>query len=255
MTGPHDSVIGVKTALATHRMRTGMPVRFEVADGRRPDRGGARRVRRRERPGDARSGRFEFPGPDPACRPGRRGRRRRRRARGRARARATRRWDRTASRAPSSRSGTTARVSAHATTSSAIAAMPLRSLDEHHDREQPDQELGRDDLAERHEGDDRSGRVADEPRVALDVAAGVAHPDEQRAPRRRRSSSRPRRPRRRSRSGSASPTPTPSRAACRARGGARAARPSPRLSICSGRPSWRQTLRTTPSGARIANGR
>ena len=33
MTGPHDSVIGVKTALATHRMRTGMPVRFEVAEG------------------------------------------------------------------------------------------------------------------------------------------------------------------------------------------------------------------------------
>jgi calcineurin-like phosphoesterase len=33
MTGPHDSVIGVKTELATHRMRTGMPVRFEVADG------------------------------------------------------------------------------------------------------------------------------------------------------------------------------------------------------------------------------
>jgi calcineurin-like phosphoesterase len=33
MTGPHDSVIGVKTALATARMRTGMPVRFEVADG------------------------------------------------------------------------------------------------------------------------------------------------------------------------------------------------------------------------------
>jgi len=33
MTGPHDSVIGVKTDLATHRMRTGMPVRFEVADG------------------------------------------------------------------------------------------------------------------------------------------------------------------------------------------------------------------------------
>ncbi len=31
MTGPHDSVIGVKTELATHRMRTGMPVRFEVA--------------------------------------------------------------------------------------------------------------------------------------------------------------------------------------------------------------------------------
>ena len=33
MTGPHDSVIGVKAALAIHRMRTGMPVRFEVADG------------------------------------------------------------------------------------------------------------------------------------------------------------------------------------------------------------------------------
>ena len=33
MTGPHDSVIGVKTNLAIHRMRTGMPVRFEVAEG------------------------------------------------------------------------------------------------------------------------------------------------------------------------------------------------------------------------------
>jgi 2',3'-cyclic-nucleotide 2'-phosphodiesterase len=33
MTGPHDSVIGVKAELATHRMRTGMPVRFEVASG------------------------------------------------------------------------------------------------------------------------------------------------------------------------------------------------------------------------------
>jgi 2',3'-cyclic-nucleotide 2'-phosphodiesterase len=33
MTGPHDSVIGVKTELATQRMRTGMPVRFEVAEG------------------------------------------------------------------------------------------------------------------------------------------------------------------------------------------------------------------------------
>jgi metallophosphoesterase (TIGR00282 family) len=31
MTGPHDSVIGVRAELATHRMRTGMPVRFEVA--------------------------------------------------------------------------------------------------------------------------------------------------------------------------------------------------------------------------------
>ena len=33
MTGPHDSVIGVKAELAVHRMRTGMPVRFEVAEG------------------------------------------------------------------------------------------------------------------------------------------------------------------------------------------------------------------------------
>jgi 2',3'-cyclic-nucleotide 2'-phosphodiesterase len=33
MTGPHDSVIGVRAELAIHRMRTGMPVRFEVAEG------------------------------------------------------------------------------------------------------------------------------------------------------------------------------------------------------------------------------
>ena len=33
MTGPHDSVIGVKTDLAIQRMRTGMPVRFETAEG------------------------------------------------------------------------------------------------------------------------------------------------------------------------------------------------------------------------------
>jgi 2',3'-cyclic-nucleotide 2'-phosphodiesterase len=33
MTGPHDSVIGVKADLAIHRMRTGMPVRFETAEG------------------------------------------------------------------------------------------------------------------------------------------------------------------------------------------------------------------------------
>jgi metallophosphoesterase (TIGR00282 family) len=33
MTGPHDSVIGVKAEQATYRMRTGMPVRFEVASG------------------------------------------------------------------------------------------------------------------------------------------------------------------------------------------------------------------------------
>jgi hypothetical protein len=33
MTGPHDSVIGVKAQLAIQRMRTGLPVRFEPADG------------------------------------------------------------------------------------------------------------------------------------------------------------------------------------------------------------------------------
>jgi len=33
MTGPHDSVIGVRAELAIERMRTGMPVRFEPADG------------------------------------------------------------------------------------------------------------------------------------------------------------------------------------------------------------------------------
>jgi metallophosphoesterase (TIGR00282 family) len=33
MTGPHDSVIGVKADLAIARMRTGMSVRFEPADG------------------------------------------------------------------------------------------------------------------------------------------------------------------------------------------------------------------------------
>jgi 2',3'-cyclic-nucleotide 2'-phosphodiesterase len=33
MTGPHDSVIGVETRLAINRMRTGMPVRFETAQG------------------------------------------------------------------------------------------------------------------------------------------------------------------------------------------------------------------------------
>jgi hypothetical protein len=33
MTGPHDSVIGVRTELAVRRMQTGMPVRFHPADG------------------------------------------------------------------------------------------------------------------------------------------------------------------------------------------------------------------------------
>ncbi|MEX2211043.1 MAG: TIGR00282 family metallophosphoesterase [Gaiellaceae bacterium] len=33
MTGPHDSVIGVRAELAIQRMRTGLPVRFEPAEG------------------------------------------------------------------------------------------------------------------------------------------------------------------------------------------------------------------------------
>ena len=33
MTGPHDSVIGVKSELAIRRMRTKLPVRFEPAEG------------------------------------------------------------------------------------------------------------------------------------------------------------------------------------------------------------------------------
>ena len=33
MTGPHDSVIGVRAELAISRMRTGMPIRFQPADG------------------------------------------------------------------------------------------------------------------------------------------------------------------------------------------------------------------------------
>ena len=49
MTGPHDSVIGVKAELAIRRMRTGMPVRFEPADGGVRIEGAARRVRRRRR--------------------------------------------------------------------------------------------------------------------------------------------------------------------------------------------------------------
>jgi 2',3'-cyclic-nucleotide 2'-phosphodiesterase len=33
MTGPHDSVIGVEAELAIRRMRTGLPVKFETAEG------------------------------------------------------------------------------------------------------------------------------------------------------------------------------------------------------------------------------
>jgi hypothetical protein len=33
MTGPHDSVIGVKAEIAIERMRTGMAIRFRPAEG------------------------------------------------------------------------------------------------------------------------------------------------------------------------------------------------------------------------------
>jgi metallophosphoesterase (TIGR00282 family) len=33
MTGPHDSVIGVRAELAISRMRTGVPIRFQPAEG------------------------------------------------------------------------------------------------------------------------------------------------------------------------------------------------------------------------------
>jgi len=33
MTGPHDSVIGVRAELVLRRFRTGLPVRFEPAEG------------------------------------------------------------------------------------------------------------------------------------------------------------------------------------------------------------------------------
>ena len=59
MTGPHDSVIGVKAELAIGRMQTGMGVRLS-RNRRRPDRGRAGRVRRRgpraQLRGDSRAG-------------------------------------------------------------------------------------------------------------------------------------------------------------------------------------------------------
>ena len=51
MTGPHDSVIGSRPDGPIRRFTTGFPVRLEVAERRRADRGRARRVRRR-RPRD-----------------------------------------------------------------------------------------------------------------------------------------------------------------------------------------------------------
>ena len=81
MTGPHDSVIGVKADLATHRMRTGMPVRFEVATAVSGSRESSSRATR-QRPGDrdhAGSGALALEAASPTGR-GRRAPRRRRRA-------------------------------------------------------------------------------------------------------------------------------------------------------------------------------
>ena len=102
MTGPHDSVIGVKAELAIQRMRTGIPVRFETAEGRCAPRGRAARVRRlrpryqlRDLPRLARLGHAL-------------GTRRARRARGRGRARARTRARRSGAPGPSSGTGTRA---------------------------------------------------------------------------------------------------------------------------------------------------
>ena len=60
MTGPHDSVIGVKAELAIGRMRTGHGRPLRARRRRRADRGRARRVRRRgpraQLRGDSRAG-------------------------------------------------------------------------------------------------------------------------------------------------------------------------------------------------------
>ena len=120
--------------------------------------------------------------------------------------------------------------------------------------EHPDEELRREHLAERDERHDRRGGVADEAFVARRVPAGEAHPDEQQrrdeGERRRAPAATvatvagqvlrpgPRRPAERHPEAWWRPSRTP----------------EPRLSICSGRPAWRQTLRATPSGATSANG-
>ena len=255
MTGPHDSVIGVKTELATHRMRTGMPVRFEVADGGVRIEGVLVECDADERPGDARSGRCGLPGPDPAAAPARRGGRRRRRARGRA-----------------------ASTSHEAVRIELLHELPVVAREpDARERAGDEQQRDRGDRPAR-PGRARRSRAARpgtgvrrpcrtprrrrprRPRSARTALArrrrrGRSAPRRAAARQRRRSSSRPTRPRRRFRSGSASPSRTPSRAACRAAWWSASSTPDPRLSICSGRPSWRQTLRATPSGARIANGR
>ncbi len=49
---------------------------------------------------------------------------------------------------------------------------------EHHDREEPDQELRRNDLAEGDERDDRRGGIAREASGARGVTASESHPHE-----------------------------------------------------------------------------
>ena len=115
MTGPHDSVIGSVAEGAIRRFVTGLPDAARARLGRRPDRGRARRVRRR-RP------RYELRA---RARPGRLSTassatqqqvpQRARPTRGRSRRRS-----------PSSGSGTTPAVASSAAASSATAASPRR---------------------------------------------------------------------------------------------------------------------------------
>ena len=222
MTGPHDSVIGVKAELATQRMRTGMPVRFEVADGRRPDRGRADRVRPRNRPRHRDQAGSSPLAVDRAA-PARRGQRRGRRARGHGRARATRRSGRTASRDPSRRRGTRG-ASARRHDEERHRGDAPRALDEHDDpsshmRNCGDRPCRRRRTRRRQRR--RSGRSARRSRSPR----GRTAPRREREQRRRRSSSA-------RRDGGAVPvrfcdrSSTPIRAASRKRGEGRAGRRS-----------------------------
>ena len=168
MTGPHDSVIGVKAELAIERMKTGLPVRFEPASGdvriegvlSSADRMDALRAaspcacrssehasNEHDEQGDEHEVADEH---EPADRPQvddvpvarrepdlRQDKRRHEQERG---------------------------------------AEPRDGDRERHERNEPDQELRREDLSERDEGDDRRSRAAEEPgeRVA---GSGDSEPD------------------------------------------------------------------------------
>ena len=102
MTGPHDSVIGVKADQAIKRMLTGMPVRFETAEGDVRIEGVLFECDGSGRATSCETFRLSV---DVAPRPARRTARP---ARGRGRARARTRALRTGARAPSSGTGTRA---------------------------------------------------------------------------------------------------------------------------------------------------